>query len=265
MIVPEVEPHPDCSLTGKWISVQRTLSVAVVSREQVKQSAHSWGYWEFEQNGVEAVAVKGLRCGFQVVSRSTTIPVNITVSRAIWDADTTRSSNNGRSATYGATGDGCYLHIERRYVVRGATVDYFMDPSADLEEAQTQASEIVPGWEDWDGDGHPGITFTVSGLASGELYLALREWHEYRGTTPRGAQKFEVGMIWNTEQVTLGKDREGLSSADTISSVEPSENFIWFVRVDGLEQWDVAEDTDDLAVCVRVRELKDQLLPEGNR
>jgi len=262
---PELEPHTDCDITGKWISVRRTLSAAV-SAEGILQSAHNWGYWQFEQEGAEAVTVKGLRCGFQLVSRSTTFATDITVSQAIWDAETTHSRNDGRRATYGATdGDECHLHIEQRYVVRGATVDYFIDPSVDLAEAETPATATSPGWEDWDGDGHPGVTFRLSGLASGELYVAQRDWHEYEGTTPRGADKFEVGVIWNTEQVTLGKDPEQLPSADSISSTDPDENFIWFARVDGLEQWDVDENADDLEICVRVREIKDRLLPEGNR
>ncbi len=261
----EVEPHPECDLTGTWISVRRTLSSAV-GIEGVQQSTHNWQYWEFEQDGVEAVVVKGLRCGFQLVSRSTTFATDVTVGQAIWDAMTTRTNNDGRRATYGATaGDECFLNIERRYVVRGVTADHFMDPSVDLEQARTQATETTPGWEDWDGDGHPGVTFKVSGLASGALYVAQRDWYEYEGTTPRGADKFEVVVTWNTEQVTLGRDPEQMPSAESVSSIEPEENFIWFARVDGLEQWDVTEDADDLAICARVRELKDQLLPEGNR
>jgi hypothetical protein len=190
---PDVQAHPDCDLTGKWMSTQRTLSVAA-GIEGVQQSGHNWGYWEIEQDGIEAVTTRGLRCGFQVVDRSTSLPTEVFVSPAIWDGETTHSRNDGRRATYGATtGDECHLHVEQRYLVRGATVEYFMDPAVDLAEAAEPATATAPGWEDWDEDGHPGVTFRISGLASGEVYVAQRDWNEYEGVTPRGADKFEVG------------------------------------------------------------------------
>lgn len=262
---PEVQPHPDCDLSGKWMSSRRTLSIAV-GIQGVQQSGHNWGYWEFEQNGTEAVTTKGLRCGFQVVDRSTTVPTEVFVSQALWDGMTLHSRNDGRRAIYGMTDDDeCYLHIEQRYLVRGATVDDFIDPEVPLAEAAQPATDTTPGWEDWDEDGKPGVTFKISGVANGEIYVVQRDWHEYEGTTPPGADKFQVGVTWNTEQYTLGKEPPQLPSADSVSSPEPGENFIWFARLDDVEQWDVADDADDLAVCARVREIKDQLLPEGNR
>jgi hypothetical protein len=262
---PEVQVHPDCDLSGKWISAQRTLSIAV-GIQGVRQSGHNWGYWEFEQDGTEAVVTRGLRCGFQVVDRSTTLPTEVHVSQAVWDGEATHSFNDGRRAVYGATGsDECYLQVEQRYLVRGATVDYFIDPAVDLAEAAEPATDTTPGWEDWDEDGHPGVTFTISGLASGAIYVVQRDWNEYEGLTPRGADKFRVDVTWNTEQVTISKEPPQLPSADSVSSTEPGDNFIWFARLDGVEQWDVADDADVLTVCARVRELKDQLLPEGNQ
>ncbi|MFH1575180.1 MAG: hypothetical protein ABIG68_14455, partial [Acidobacteriota bacterium] len=260
---PEVRPHPDCDLTGKWISVQRTLTYALEGA--VVQSGHKWDYWEMEQSGADAVTTRGLRCGLQVVDRSEVSTTNVGVSQALWEGEMLHSRSDGRKAVYGANeSDQCYLHFEQRYLVRGATVDYFIDPEVPLQEAAEPATETTPGWEDWDGDGNPGVTYAITGVLSGELYVAQRDWNEYQGITPKGSDKFKLGVVWNTEQLSLGRNPPSMPSADSVASTEAGDNFVWFARVDGLQQWDLPEGADDLTVCARMRELKDDLLPEGN-
>jgi len=258
---PYVEPDPGCDLTGKWISVRRTVNEAKVLNFEMRQATHNWAYWEIEQSGTDAVVTRGLKCGLEVIDISEELTLAVVmVTRDVWEGLTRHVSNTGRHAEYKSSGKNrCSLSFERHYKVRGATVDYFTNPDIPLEEAATKAKGTTPGWEDWDEDGRPGVTFIISGIASGNLMVVQREWSEYTGTTDKNAESFKLANTWHHEQYVLEADSP-LLATESQPSTDPADQFIIFTRVDNLEAWDLPEDAKDLAVCEKMRELKDVLI-----
>jgi hypothetical protein len=261
-----VEFDSACQLSGKWISNQRTLNIALNGK--MKQAGHNWAYWEFEQSGTEVTVKKGLKCGVEIIERSEPSYSQVIADPPVWDAITKNVFNTGRKGVYGLSESGeCFLSLEKFYLVRGATVSHFINPDVLLDDARTKAEGTTPGWEDWDQDGNPGITFRLVGVATGALYVAQREWTEYFGPTEKNADSFTLQVRWNNEQVVIDQDPEGLPSADSWPAPEPSEHFVVFVRVDNLKNadgsnlWDVAQDADDLdlTICEKMREVKDEL------
>jgi hypothetical protein len=101
------------------------------------------------------------------------------------------------------TSGGCQFHLNKYYIVRGATIPYYLDPTNAMSTSMPVASGCgsgfsnctTPGSEDWDNDGNPGLTLDVSGTATGNIYAAQRDFSEYYGTVPLGATKFEVGIV----------------------------------------------------------------------
>ncbi|MBN1655286.1 MAG: hypothetical protein JXA30_16085 [Deltaproteobacteria bacterium] len=266
--IPAIESSADCQLSGKWISLQRTMSIALGGA--MKQAGHNWAYWEFEQSGTEVVVKKGLKCGVIIIERSESTFSEVIAGPALWNGLTNNIFNTGRRAVYGeSASDQCFLHLERYYLVRGATVSYFSDPDASLGKAETEKKGTTPGWEDWDEDGNPGVTFRLAGIANGEIYVAQREWTEYFGPTEKSAERFRLQVLWNHEQLVIKQVPASLPPAESWPSTEPDENFVIFVRVDNLKKsdgsdlWDLGEEADDLTVCERMRQLKDELFDDA--
>jgi hypothetical protein len=255
--IPEVSEDPGCDLTGKWISVRRMITFAL--EKVVEQSIHNFQYWEIEQTGTEAEVKVGLRCGVIIKDRSQPSYSTITASPGMFDGLTRNCRGDGRRAVAGAVDSGeCYVAFEKRYLVRGATVDYFIDPEVPLQEARSPAEGDTPGWEDWDGDGFPGVTFTIAGVANGDLYVAQRDWTEWEGLVPREAERFRMDLSWNTEQVVIEADPPDFPVPDNWPSTEPGANFILMHRVDD----SIVGDTD-LETCANTRAELERLLPEG--
>lgn len=259
-----------CDLTGKWIATQRTLQEALGG--MIVQSGHSWMYLEFEQHDSQAVVKKALQCGEEVKDRSVTgLGTQVTSTQALWDGLTLRNKVLDGKASYGAApgSEQCQLQVDRFAVVRGATFSYFSAVGASgfaypIDDAMQPAEGSTPGSEDWDNDGNPGVTYHVSGIANGDIYMTQRDLVEYKGTTDKRSDKFRLLVTRLHEQRVLGQNPATLPSADVTPSADPEEHFIWFVRVDGLPQWDLAANADDLAICGKMRTLKDALIPEGN-
>jgi hypothetical protein len=266
--IPAVESDPDCQLQGKWISVQRTLSLALNGK--IQQAGHSWDYWEFEQTGTKVTVTKGLKCGVGMIDRTQPSYSRVLSGESLWKALTKHIFNTDRKGVYGRyQSDQCFLGFEHWYLVRGATVPYFIDhPDVSIDEAKTKAEGDTPGWEDWDQDGKPGVTYGLAGIATGELFVAQREWSEYFGPTVKNAVSFKLKDAWNVEQVVIDKSPETLPSADSWPSTEPGENFVVFVRVDTLKNsngsklWDVPADADDETICEKMRSVKDTVVDE---
>ncbi len=261
----EVAFDPECQLSGKWISIQRTLNIALDGA--MKQAGHNWAYWEFEQSGTEVTVKKGLKCGMLMIERSEPSYSEVIADPAVWNAVTENAFNTGRKGVYGLDESGeCYFGLEKFYLIRGATVSHFMNPDVPLEEARTKAEGTTPGWEDWDQDGNPGLTFRLVGIATGALYLVQREWSEYFGTTEKNADSFTLQVQWNIEQEVIDQEPKELPSAESWPSTERSEHFVAFARVDNLKNadgsdlWDIGQNADDLAICEKMREVKDELI-----
>jgi hypothetical protein len=264
-------PNNGCDLTGRWIATQRTLNEALFGA--VVQSGHSWIYWEFDQRADQATIKKVLQCGEEVKDRSTSgLGAQITSSQAVWDGLTRNNKVTSAKATYApqSGSEQCALAVEKMAVVRGATFSYFgafndngfMHP---IDESMQPAQGSTPGWEDWDNDGNPGVTYHVSGIATGDVYMVQRDLLEYSGLTEKHSDKFKLAVDRLHEQRVIGQNPSTLPSADVTSSDDAAQHFIWFARADGLLQWNLPADADDLAICAKMRELKDQLIPEGNQ
>jgi hypothetical protein len=246
-----------CDLTGRWLVSQRVLAVAIGQQ----QAAHTWLYYEIRQQGADVVVQKGLHCGFDVVKK-TSLAASVD-SSAAWPALLQRNSSAGRRGRFVREGDRCRLQFAREYVVRGATLPHYADPAQKLPGRTEQAQAAQPGWEDWDGDGQPGISLKVSSpLASGTLYTCQRDWTEYDGLVDPGAGKVKLAVKYGGEQVPLGRSpgaAQAIESSSTPSS-DASAHFVYLHRLD-----DGQATGDDAAICAAIRSLRATLVPEADQ
>jgi hypothetical protein len=120
-------------------------------------------------------------------------------------------SQGPRTGTMTPSGSSCTFHLAKYYIVRGATVAYYVDPSKSMSVDMPVASGSSPGSEDWDNDGHAGITMTVTGIANGDIYAAQRDFSEYNGTVPQNAKAFEVGVVGSDGKPALAPEQYALN------------------------------------------------------
>src|SRR5439155_2109546 len=171
-----------------------------------------------------------------------------------------KNSSTGRRGTFVKEGAGCHLRLDREYTVRGATVAHYADPGTMLPGKDQRAQGPSPGWEDWDGDGNPGISLVVTSLlASGTLYTCQRDWTEYDGPTQAGP-KLKVAIRYGGEQVALGRAPGSPQAIESTSapSSDPTQHFAWLQRLP-----DGAATGTDAEICAAVRMLRSQLVPEA--
>ncbi len=248
---------PSCDMNGRWLVAQRVLATAIGQ----DQAAHNWFYYEIRHEGANTIVTKGLHCGFEVIKKSA-LSAAVDSSGA-WTALMERSNSNGRKGTYVKAGAGCNLTLAKEYVVRGATVPYYLTPGNPLPAKDKPALNGQPGWEDWDGDGNPGISLKASSaLASGTLYVEQRDWTQYSGATSGTATKFKVSITYNGEQVALGRAAGAPQAIETASapSADATQHYAWFAKLaDGQATGADAE------ICKAVRTLKDTLVPEAGQ
>jgi hypothetical protein len=244
---------PECDLRGRWIVSQRYVAEALSER----QAQHGWFYFEIRQEGASITVQKGLHCGY-TVTPITALGGKVDCAAA-WPSFLAKNSSSGRRGTFAKSGSTCKLKLDREFTPRGVTLPHYLDPSHALPNASQQAQGSSPGWEDWDGDGFPGVTLTVSGLASGKIYTAQRERTAYEGDVPFSAAKFKVPIAVGFENVVLGRNGPALLESPSQVSADASQHYAWFARL-----------ADDQAVgtdaerCAAIRALKGQLVPEGD-
>jgi hypothetical protein len=247
----------ECDLRGRWLVAQRVLATAIGQ----EQAAHNWFYFEIRHEGADVLVLKGLHCGYEVIKK-TALSAAVDSSGA-WPAFLKHNSSAGRRGQYVKQGSECKLTLDKEYVVRGATIAFYSDPQNPLPKKDQQASPTAPGWEDWDGDGNPGISLKVSSsLASGTLYTVQRDWTRYEGTTPLSATKLKVAIAYGGEQVPLGRSAGSSQAIESSSSPssDASQHYAWWHKLKDGE----ATGADE-SICAAVRTLKDQLVPEANQ
>ena len=248
---------PDCDLNGRWLIAQRVLATAVGQ----EQAAFSWFYYQIHQEGAALTVQKGLHCGFEVVKK-TSLAASVDSSGA-WPALLERLRSTGRKGRFVKEDAGCRLHLEKEYVVRGASLPHYLDPTRPLPDRSQPATGDAPGWEDWDGDGQPGLSYRVrSSLANGTLYVCQREWTEYDGTTAAGASKLRVAITTGVEQVALGRSPGAPQAIETSArpASDPEQHYAFFHRLD-----DTQATGSDAEICAAIRALKDTLVPEAGQ
>jgi hypothetical protein len=244
---------PECDLRGRWLVSQRFVAEAVGE----KQGSHSWFYLDVRHEGASITVQRGLHCGYNVIP-ITALGGKVDCSAA-WPSFLAKNSSTGRRGTFVKSGSACHLKLEPEYTARGVTLPHYRDPAYSLPTASQPAQGNVPGWEDWDGDGNPGVTLNITGLASGKIYTAQRERTVYEGDVPLAVGKFKVPILVGVENVVLGRMGPILLESPSSLSSDASLHYAWLARL--------ADDQalgSDAEACLAVRALKGQLVPEGD-
>lgn len=249
-----VQPAGPCDLTGRWLVTSREVASGLGSEE----ATHTWYYMEISQAGSAVTVSKGLVCG-QNVRSITAVGASVDYPKD-WPALLTHDTATGRTATSVAASSGCSVSFDKRYLVNGATVPHYDDPSVALPTASQEATSTDPGWEDWDQDGNPGYTLNVTGLAVGQIYLATRTWNVWSGTIAANASAFKLADKWNTEQSLLGYNGSQILTEATSGTPDndASLHFVEFARLAASQATG-----DDATVCAAVRSLAGTLTPDA--
>jgi hypothetical protein len=244
-----------CDLTGRWLVTEREVANGLGAQE----ATHTWYYLEIGQTGPQATVTKGLDCGGEIRPISA-VGANSDYPK-LWPALLTHDTQTGRTATILAMSSGCSVSFDKRYLVMGATVPFYEDPSQMLPTTSQQATATSPGWEDWDNDGNPGYTVNVTGFVTGQVYLATRGWSVWSGSVPAAASTFKLADKWNTEQSLLGYNGSSLLTAATSASPDndASLHFVQFARLDASQAAG-----DDATTCAAVRSLAGMLTPDAS-
>ena len=244
-----------CDLTGHWLSTVHMVTDALGQQ----QTTHFFTYYEIEREGEALVVTKGLHCGDDAKAIGD-FAVQLD-THTTWSGSRTRMSYAGRTVTSAQGANGCDIHFGKWYTVRGATVAYYQkNPSSPMPTAEQQASSdgSTPGWEDWDNDGHPGITGQLSGTVSGKLFVAPRHWTEFTGSVPNTMTSFKLPVDWQQEPNVMAFDPPDAFLLASPSNRHPDNtlHFVEFARL--------AEDQatgDDNAICDAVIQLVPTLTP----
>jgi hypothetical protein len=239
-----------CDLSGEWIlqHVTRNSALGAV------QTATNWHYHRIAQQGDRFTITKSVDCGFAV--RGTT---DASLSDATLEAIAVRSPNAtgvaGTSAL-AADGRGCTLAFDRAYSIRGADRVRFLesvwkvgDPPKDLSEFALPTS-AANGMEDWDDDGHEGVTQTTG---FGERYGMQLDWNAVHGQAPLHPMEFG-----GEGTLALDYDARESIAAETPALLQTTgtpmpPGYAFMARVDGELEASAAQGT--LQFCKQVQAL----------
>jgi len=244
-----------CDLSGRWLVVDREVSTAIGAQE----AAHEWLYFEMSQTGTQLTVTKGLSCGMDVVGISAA-SANVACEK-VWPAMQTHDVETGRTGTSAMTATGCSVSFAKFYEVIGASVAYYQNPNNALPPASQEATSSAPGWQDWDDDGLPGYTMNVTGLATGQLYLASRRWNQWSGTIDAGSNSFTLADDWDSDPDLLGYNGSSLltQTASATKDNDASLHFVTFARLTPAQATG-----DDTSVCSAIRSLATTLASEAS-
>jgi hypothetical protein len=237
-----------CDLTGRWLSTVHKVTDALGQLQYV----HTYDYYEIQQQGDTFTVSKGLRCGDD--ARGTGLFAAAVDFSDTWAVVRQRVSYAGRKGSSVQVAAGCQIELEPYYVVLGATIPHYLDPSIPLPSAEDAASGATPGWEDWDEDGNPGITGRVSGAVSGEIHVAPRSWTSASGVVSDVGEPFTLPLEWDQEQNVMAIDGSSLLRSSAARAAEPELHFMELARL-GPSQ----ATGDDSAICNQIVELAPSL------
>ena len=244
---------PKCDLSGRWLVVQRSVEEGL----SVQQALRNWMYFEFSQSGQDVTATRGLDCGFDVVPLSA-IAGAADLHKA-WPKITANNPMAGRKATIKPSESGCTVSFPSYISVYGSTVAYYKDPSHALPSPTEQAMGSTPGWEDWDADGNPGVTYNLSGIASGQVFYSSRQTNIWSGSIGQTGMSFILPLVPKHENDQLGYNGSPFLTTQSTLAADKSLHFAQFARLDATQATG-----DDTATCNAVRMLADTLAPKGN-
>lgn len=242
-----------CDMSGRWMITRREVADGLGQL----QSSHSWLYYEIEQQGEQLTITRSLNCGHDVTAL-TPLGANADMSKS-WPSVLAKSNEDGRTGTSKVSAGGCDIHFDKIVRAEGVTVPYYDDPAVPLATVDEPASGSTPGWEDWDEDGHPGITITLSGGITGDLYVAIRAWNELSGTAPSTAGTLKLASDWGQNENVLGYNGSPLLTSQGVRAADASLHFAELARLG-----DDQATGDDTAVCAAIRALAPMLTPNAN-
>ncbi|HEX3772660.1 MAG TPA: hypothetical protein VHV30_17395 [Polyangiaceae bacterium] len=249
------KPSGPCDLTGRWIATVRTVTTALNTEE----AAHTWYYFQITQSGSAVTIAKGLVCGKNVRALSA-VGGNSDFPKA-WPAMQAQISYTGHKGTSASASGGCQVSFDKTEEVMSATEAYYADVSHALPGMSDQASGSAPGWLDWDNDGQPGYSMSITGLATGQIYMVDRTTYTLSGEIAASASTFKLAVDWDSEQDVLGIDGPPILSmtASAVKDGDASLHFATFARLS-----DSQATGDDDAVCSAIRMLAPTLTPDAD-
>jgi hypothetical protein len=245
-------PASACDLTGRWLL---TLHKTTDSLGNL-QTAHTFLYYEIEQQADALTVGKSLFCGSDVIGGGAFAVVGD--FSGAQPGQMRHVSHSGRKGSSAEVGSGCQIDFAKQYQVVGATVPYYLDPATVLPNADQKAVDGMPGWEDWDEDGNPGITGVLSGTVSGKIFTASREWTSWSGSAPDVAKSIRLPLEWDAEPNVMAYDGSPLLGSSAVRSADPNLHFVQLARLQ-----DDQAIGEDAAICAGVRMLAPTLTPEA--
>lgn len=251
---PGVPPVEGCDLRGRWLVNERMMTNGLGARQRV----NSWYLLELAQSGADLSVTRSLACG-TAVRGLPPIEANGDMSK-MFPAMQQKTSATGRTGRTARTDDGCHVEFDKFYVAYGVSLPFYLDPSRLLPEASQPATDDAPGWEDWDGDGQPGVAVRMSGAISGTLHIATRTSTAYRGDTAVDARSFVLALDWNQQKVTLAIDGSPLLDLEAVRDADESQHRVEFTRLSDTEVVG-----DDAAQCAELRRLAPTLTPSASQ
>jgi hypothetical protein len=250
--VVEVPPGAPCDLTGRWLLTMHKVTEALGNQ----QTGHTYVYYELKQQGDTVTVEKGVMCGLDALSEGS-FAVTVDFSAA-WPGIRKNVQLAGRKGTSVMTPTGCRVDIAREYSVLGATVPHYLDPTHALPTAEEMAAAGRPGWEDWDGDGQPGITGTCAGTVTGKIFSAVREWSSLSGVVPDVRSRFTLPLSWDSEPNIMAFDGSPFLGSSAVRAADPALHFAQLARLQPTEAVG-----DDATICSEVIALAPTLTPEA--
>ena len=243
-----------CDVTGHWLITEHGVHQAL----GVRQTAMSWYYYELEQNGGDVKVKKGLACGGQVV------PLDLFGAGVEWEAAypaiLAKNPHTGRLGKVSSSGMNCSISFDPAFTILGATTPHYADPNIPLPTVDEEASGDTPGWEDWDNDGNPGVSYYVSGFATGTRYSVQRVFNDWtNGNYSPGATTIKLKAAIYQDESVLGATSDIIKTL-SVPDTDESLQFTQFARLDADQV-----QGDDASLCATVRELAPTLTPEANQ
>ncbi len=278
----------ECDMTGTWLSLQRSLGLAPAVG--VAQTTHTLQYWEIEQIGDRFVATRSMTCGKQTrpefdCQDCGTLDTGVSYTQRWQEGNALHSEESCRAGTFRANGNGgCEFTLDRGWEIRGATwpeaytgsptdTNQLLEASIKVLPSEAMPTEAecpgTPGLEDWDDDGHPGVTLNISGLIQGELHVVQRRWWQAEGgeavsdltAIPPYADQFRAQVTWDTQQNIISNIGISISAESQPHHVLEEHYVEWFRLTP--RQAAIVRDGDDLMTCARANGFYRQLILTG--
>lgn len=208
-------PQPG-ELTGKWAQLVVTSSLADVPFEgTVTTTTSSMLLIDVTHTG-DQLQLRTSTCAVNMNSTSNSVETIIPPAFVTGLPETTRSG----STTLDASGN---LQVSLPYFT-----EVFGARLTDIENEALPTSSSDPRVYDQDNDGNPGMTVSISGIISGDIYIVQRGRNSLTSSVSADKSRWDGLVQWDNEQVTLGASNSILTSVSPEATVDPNANNSFF-------------------------------------